>query len=438
MIFILGVLLSFIILVISIKDGSKGLLCLVFLTLCLPTYYTSWDYFNIGFRVYLIDITIVSLFAKVILGKIKILIPEELKYLLNAWFLLGVFSFGYSIYLGKDLSDIIGFFRRIIFYPITIILLFNTFIKYPNAFIKKVKQFLPYVMGIVILLVLVRYGTGTSYSGQLIEGSYEFGEDFRALSHMESLGIIFIVLYYLGLILDKGNKINKLSYVYLSLGLIVLMLSGFRIVVISLVIGIILTVIFYQRSKLKSIIQLMVLGLFLFFTVFAYTNYFSTASELQINRYLSIFSANSVDSIAGFGWRFTLWESIIKDIIEKPIFGNGIGHSIIWYDASSSTYVDNDPHNILLNLLVKFGLLGTVVFILFQYQVLKIFMTTVKNEFIFYKAVFISYILLLFIGMLQPSIFSMDGVILYSIFISLGLIKNKNKFSLNKNFYNNR
>lgn len=102
-------------------------------------------------------------------------------------------------------------------------------------------------------------------------------------------------------------------------------------------------------------------------------------------------SIRAADMKLLFAGRFEIWEKAFHMFLESPIIGNGVG-------AFESVY-NGYTHNIILDILVQFGLVG---FTLFAIALTWSFQC-IKNTIIFEKKVFGFYLLSLWLGKLMFS-----------------------------------
>ena len=291
----------------------------------------------------------------------------------------------------------------------------------------KIIQYLPLISCIVLILVCTRYFLGISYFGQEKTGGYEFEIEFRALSHIEAIGVLFPTFFYLSKTILEKKISNYYELVFLILGFVLAFMSGFRVVLGAILLGVIVLLGFFYKKHnygFKSILQnsFYIIAV-LILTITSYSYAFPDAFEIQNERYANVFTQGT---ISGIGWRYALWAEIINDFLKNPILGNGIGYSLDWYlPGSSSETLSNDPHNIILSLLVRLGVIGFVLFGIIQFYFFKKISSSLKkvtNPFLI--TILIIYLMLFFVGMLQPSIFGTDGATLYSLLLGFALFLN--------------
>jgi O-antigen ligase len=201
------------------------------------------------------------------------------------------------------------------------------------------------------------------------------GINFKNFSINSSLFFVFLPIGYVITILSKSNK-KRISGV---IGLVAIsfsiLLSTSRGALLGIIIIIFWSVLLFRdKINYKTLNLMILIVLILGLLILVSLHYFS---ELPIIR--EIRDTLKLDSNPGSG-RLSLWEAGIRIIKDNPIFGVGPGNFADYYYKYSDpiTVIDifgyrlvdysirqvdrTHAHNLNINLLAEYGLIGTIIF----------------------------------------------------------------------------
>lgn len=194
---------------------------------------------------------------------------------------------------------------------------------------------------------------------------YQFGQYWQSTSNMSwSYGVLLaICLLSIFLLIDK----KVIVVVPMAIGLLGIMVYGSRGTVVSLALGVLLTVLFVNEGKLKTR-NYIAIGLFIALILFLFsdtglaiiTSWFQ--SHGLSSRFIDLFTLQQTFDVASHG-RVRIWEKVIEMLMNMPLLGYGVfGERNAVYDLG---YRWGYAHNIFLELLVSFGwIFGTIIIIL--------------------------------------------------------------------------
>lgn len=217
----------------------------------------------------------------------------------------------------------------------------------------KISQKYIYIIAIIYTGVLLFNGSQVGYllrTGLLIENTENSRilsgviEDSRSLS----ITILIILLYF------RKSIINIPFISFLFIGILITQtrqtLLGFLLIIIPYFGILSINNSSYRKLFMKSLFFIIVTGIIL------YNIEFTNAIIYQIDRY-------DIVNISGSDFnRYRTIEHSISSFMEKPIFGHGFA-----YTDSHPTH--SYPHNIILEILSEFGLLGFSIFaLIFTYR----------------------------------------------------------------------
>lgn len=171
-----------------------------------------------------------------------------------------------------------------------------------------------------------------------------------------------VILYSLFVYNDRKFLFSIFLF---SLGLISIFLSGTRTVILTIVLATFVYIIIYDKKKaLKNIIAIIV---FLIFSIWLIL-YFRLIDENLTSRLLSVFYSKEGYSSTE---RFEQFKLAYRLFLDKPFLGHGTGaFGYYWSGFDQRDY----PHNLLLELLLEYGIIGTILFawlLLFIFKVLR-------------------------------------------------------------------
>ena len=164
--------------------------------------------------------------------------------------------------------------------------------------------------------------------------------------------LLFCLLYFqvLGLYYTR-RVIRSLFRIGLLMNLALIFVSGAR----SVIIGILVILATYFLVKkfpiiLDKLIYLIMLGNLLFVGMYVGLSYTILGQKLND---ISV----AVTSKNLFSGRHEIWSAVMKSILEKPIFGYGLG-----VRAKEVAETDLTAHNMYLQLILEFGIIGYALF----------------------------------------------------------------------------
>lgn len=193
-----------------------------------------------------------------------------------------------------------------------------------------------------------------------------------------SLAFVFILLLY-SLLTTKATLLQKLFSLFFMLSISInLSLVGGRIGYV-LYITLILFLIFYLYKKQFVKPFLIVLILFGSFFTLAYNT--SPLFQDRINQTtqtLKSFQKGDIDFTTSIGQRVGFWYYSLPVILNNPVLGVGTGD---YMDAVKKTIPNNQnnmyvqelehPHNMYIQLLLQFGIVGIIVFFYLIYKLIR-------------------------------------------------------------------
>ncbi len=243
--------------------------------------------------------------------------------------------------------------------------------------------------------------------------------DYMAYGYNFALPVC-IGLYWGFRLLNKKWLI--LPFIYQSVCSIIFANRG---VLLGIMTSVIIIELWFQPHKTKTFLKLFVS----FFFLFVLINYFSENvlllidSTLQdngiqsyaISKYLSL-TNNSIENVSEsfYSGRLDIWETAIKEILEAPLLGLGIGAIYAKYGSYS--------HNILLDLLID----GGIVWMLFNITIFFLVLKKLLNNRNYNKG--IGLLIIFFFLISFPKLFLSQQYIVDSGYICLlSILQLKNK-----------
>lgn len=243
------------------------------------------------------------------------------------------------------------------------------------------------------------------------------------------LGIYLLLLFFPTLIFaikepfnSLRDKIKKIFYIFsLLLFLYIIFITGSRAAYLGIIAGILYFLFFYPKRLrvLKFFI-----ALFLFLVIFSIF-YINTQSRfpqiLQQNRIFGILEARLSIKQAFNNERFRAWQTVTKEIKDKPILGWGPENLAVGFDKNYDPNVTWSPwwdkaHNVLLDIGAQAGILGiTTYLLLFVVLIWRLQKTKHKTE-NESKKIIITGIQATLVGYLIANFFSFDSFPTYLLF----------------------
>ena len=186
-------------------------------------------------------------------------------------------------------------------------------------------------------------------------------EDFNP--NQLAINLVFLCIIVFNFIfLTKVNYFGKIARIaVLLIGIWILFLSGSRSSMLGLLVGVIFSL-FYQlkliRNKKNNVLTIAII--FICIVTVLYGGFLNTKeSQYIIDRY----SYDKFLNIENLG-RYYIWEGYLTDIVpEFWLFGTGGAKSGSLYLSKFGIY--SGGHNIIIAILVQFGIVGLIIFISF-------------------------------------------------------------------------
>ncbi|UJH89867.1 O-antigen ligase family protein [Antarcticibacterium sp. 1MA-6-2] len=163
--------------------------------------------------------------------------------------------------------------------------------------------------------------------------------------------LIFIQLAVFGLILIFGNRMAS----------------------IACIVFVIFMDFFYLGFNKKKFLIYFLIGIIASLGILFLQDILAWIAEILERHNLSSYSLRTIINFQDLGsfsaGRDIIWDNATGMILEKPIFGHGIGVFEVLYDTYS--------HNVILDLLISFGFVG---FLIYFYLLIKAFKKILNTE----------------------------------------------------------
>lgn len=277
---------------------------------------------------------------------------------------------------------------------------------------------------IMMLLYILQLGYLRSEHDLYYYYSFITYEFYHIGDHPIYLSVQFVLALFLLFNSKFFNKVQKIIlFAVLFFGLFFLARKG---VILSFFILLPLYLINIIKSKpvMISSISIVIIAFFAFMFV----------PEIK-NRYAELWNKESYikNEVTSTGIRLVLWENSLELIKESPIFGYGIGdiQDLLSQQMKSNGFLvlaerKSNCHNQYLQFVLSFGLIGFAFFIITIFY----FFIKFKNE----NNILGSTILMffLFIFMIESYLDRQNGIILFSIFMSILFYKKTNEEVVSK------
>lgn len=343
--------------------------------------YEYWDPFNmrevftisklIGFLYAALSILYLkeSFNIKVVWPKVKLLI------LLWLWMLL-ISLFNYTT-LNKVSPFSFSFFQIIIFYWVVSSDLHNKNIKLITILIT-------YILSITLMYFLFIFGIGLEQT--FIEGSSRlsiFGNNPNSIGALVSIAFLFSSYLLFSRKFDLGYFYYLIIFT-LPIFLHLLLLTGSRGSLITVILGFTLLGLFNTISFKKKLVQF-------FFLVIASTYFYSQYQEIEV---MTSRVNQSINEEFSLGGREAIWSKSISLFFDRPFTGYGVTGYESEILLHFTTY--RDTHNIFLYILVTTGIIGFVLFMWFLYYHYKAVISSYRNKDILKLILFLAYLLIVF------------------------------------------
>ena len=324
------------------------------------------------------------------LGEYKPLLPSiDIVPIISVFFFIALFNKKnrviYFFYLKKMIPIFIIFFILIIsqiFYDnvadftinglnfkflyiiIWVPVLSTIFERYPNLI-----KYSLLIFSLTCLLLSIGVITGFINDAISISNGrvWLFGENPNSTSTRFVLSFLYFL--YISLFSNVKNRKNKFFLFGLPFLLILILESGSRGSLLSLLMGSV-TMVFLSDLKRFLKLIIIIIGLFLMFFSAVYLNDdFSIISRVQ----------SSLDGESA--GRDILWKHALDIWQENPIIG--VGENGYYYEIFKLQSEYKDPHNLLLYLLATSGVIGFISFLYFNFFLIRKCFYDLKNRYLF-------------------------------------------------------
>lgn len=313
--------------------------------------YGEWSLYATYLLVFLL--LLMSVFA-------RIEHPISLLYVqltLSLYFLVVLFSYFDSEYMDKG----------------KFLLLFAHFVFILGAIRIKWKQQYIHIAGFIfgaMTILLFIHWMISGYDLQFFKSIYR-NENYLGV-------LLFCLLFFHILSFRYSNRAWKpVFFIIAAINVFLVVASGARSVLIGILVMFLAVLISKFSQKLFEKLIYIVLAGNMFF-VFLYVGLSHTAFGQKLNDMsYTIFEKNL------FSGRHRIWEAVIRAFLEKPLFGHGVG-----VRASQVAETELTAHNMYLQVLLEFGLVGFVFFILLLITIWHVLMKQQQNDVVKFSAYF--------------------------------------------------
>jgi len=269
-----------------------------------------------------------------------------------------------SIFVAPNLQSALGIWKA---YFVEALLFFIVFV-YNLTEPKHLKQ----VVRILGLLTIIM-GIMAIYqklTGQLIPNPYWAAEATRRVTTLFSYPNAGALLIAPIILLTLGNFLTNLrssvfgywssvfNLLVIFLGILTIVWTGSSGAMIGLAGGFIFLLIFYKKTRLATLLILMLISGSLLFSP-------AVKNKLQ-NSYIAAAEIHLPDKVSDIQIRAQQWRETLKMLADRPILGAGLaGYQIIVapYHQNRHLEIFLYPHNFFLNFWTETGLLGLLAII---------------------------------------------------------------------------
>ena len=190
-----------------------------------------------------------------------------------------------------------------------------------------------------------------------------------------------LMLLTSALILFEGNSLKGFNFIISFFFIIfALFFSQFRTVYLQFI-AVLFFLYYYKKQSFFSIIEILLLCIFIL-VIFELSNielkgrYGGNISfDFMLNHFLSIFGYSSSDTAGaagGVSQRLQWWTFIYKNLTNKwSSFVFGIGYGMPLTDFVVQGRIVREPHNSLISIFARSGIIGTILFLSFHYELFR-------------------------------------------------------------------
>lgn len=250
----------------------------------------------------------------------------------------------------------------IIFFYITSLTEVVTFSLSKEYIFKLLLSFSLFILSVVLVdsykkMMIVHFTLSIGVLIQLIVCLYQNFFNFRVFGtfyHDANLTmyLAFYIIFSMYIMFQKLNASLIFNMISLFAAFSILFLAEQRTAFLALLI----TSIFYFKNKMKFILLIVILFLFLVANSFDLINIYINDFKNQVGVLGNYYTGNSI------GWRLNVWSLMIDPIKQNFFYGHGLGSSnsfvgSIYYGHSYT------PHNEYIRLMYEVGIIGTIIYL---------------------------------------------------------------------------
>jgi len=413
---------------LSVKFPKAGLFAIVFLTIVFEKFFTLESIYPFGTQIKLYPLDII--FGASLLGmlwnyafaqeKIRLSLPEKF---LGAFMLLNILYFPLSFWQHSETALAFSTLKNYVFYPLFYFLIFGLIKNKADLW----KLFKFYFAGATTALIFFVIGLARQ-KGLWTEFNPLSTDGVRLLAFSHGL-FMSIALIPTFLYLVFSQQKNKL---WLNI-ILILWVGGIfgtlmRHLWISLFVAFVIIFAIVAWDSKKAIFKYSLGLLIPVILMVAFVSYYPSivsklknqnaqVSNMVVERTQSITQGNEDSS---FYWRSIAWKSGLKRFQENPIFGIGTGQRVVvemkWLTQNVEV---RSIHNSFLSIMIQFGLLGLVIFLMFIFSLLKK-LYALRNNF---SAVAVGSVLIFFLVACVFQPYLETNFLALFFWITLGLVK---------------
>jgi O-antigen ligase len=308
------------------------------------------------------------------------------------------------------------------FYAVFIVLAVQDYISSSPEKLEKLSKYLSYFMNFMAGLSVLQYIT--RIGGINIEGYYRVRGLFPNSNDYGFILAIFITFAFCNFLNAAKNKEKTYWGITLALNLIILILT------------------FSKTSIINTALALIVMGVFL--PSRAKAKLFATIAVSAPLLWAFLSGTGLITSLIGrfsdtrsLMWREELWRNLFNAFMQGNIwFGQGANASRDLFQYILPVNTSIAPHNVYLEQLYNFGIIGIIPFILIFAMIILKGVKGLLNKDISDKITGISIISIALITLIQNYVsnafYDRAGNIIYWAIIALLICGYKNNFQLNK------
>ena len=289
-----------------------------------------------------------------------------------------IIPFWFVSFISTLISNYVSPQRDLItFFIFCIIYIISTSVNYNEFQIRKLNNAYIFASLLVSLNVLYNWIMHDYYNAWFMRSSFRFLGVYKDPNYVMAFIVPSIFLCTLEFFYEKNSNVKLIKFVYLVIFMLTFIATGSRGPVLTYLIGLLLYYFLnYEFNKIKKF--KVFICFFLMILVF-YKIISSLLPEQSLNRFFNV----TDDS------RLELWTSSLSVFKNRPLLGGGMGA------ASKISFLEagNASHNVYVDILSNFGIVGFFVFVYFF--IVNCLRSTKKNR-CFIISVFIVFMLPLF------------------------------------------